>query len=86
MIARAIATFVFVSSSFSYLLADSAPVEIEYARINESALMLDLHLPSKNDAPALIVWIHGGAWLESRKPQKRTDRRHAGKRLGDRQR
>jgi len=61
-LARAIATFVFVSSSFSYLLADSAPVEIEYARTNESALMLDLHLPSKNDAPALIVWIHGGAW------------------------
>ena len=44
-------------------LVTAKPIEIEFARIEQTPpLLLDLHLPEQQDAPALIVWIHGGAW------------------------
>ena len=37
---------------------------LEYAKVDGTALLLDLFVPEKADAPLpLIVWIHGGAWL-----------------------
>lgn len=37
--------------------------DLEYARVGEQALQLDLYLPSCAAKPfPLIVWIHGGAW------------------------
>ena len=36
--------------------------DIEYAKVNEHSLLLDLYLPDNIDNPPLIVWIHGGAW------------------------
>ena len=40
--------------------------DIEFARVGEHRLMLDLYLPPRtaNAArrPPLIVWVHGGAW------------------------
>jgi acetyl esterase/lipase len=40
--------------------------DIEYARVGDRPLLLDLHLPvtKKEDLrkPRLIVWVHGGAW------------------------
>jgi acetyl esterase/lipase len=41
--------------------------DIEYARVGDHRLLLDLYLPpaEKGDAakpPPLIVWVHGGAW------------------------
>jgi len=37
--------------------------DIEYARVGEHLLKLDLHLPASSAAPApLIVWVHGGGW------------------------
>jgi acetyl esterase/lipase len=42
--------------------------DIEYARVGEHALRLDLHLPPKAAAPApLIVWVHDGAWRSGSK-------------------
>lgn len=35
---------------------------IEYARIGDVSLKLDLHLPVNGESPPLIVWVHGGAW------------------------
>jgi len=39
---------------------------IEYARVGDQRLMLDLFLPNspapQRDGPPLVVWIHGGAW------------------------
>lgn len=36
---------------------------IEYARVGEKVLALDLHLPPKGQAPGLcLVYVHGGAW------------------------
>ena len=38
--------------------------DLEYAKVDGTALLLDLFVPEKADAPLpLIVWIHGGAWL-----------------------
>jgi len=42
--------------------APADPIELEYARADGAPLMLDLYLPEKNNAPGLVVWIHGGAW------------------------
>jgi acetyl esterase/lipase len=37
--------------------------ELEYARVGDQVLRLDLHLPAANGTPApLVVWVHGGAW------------------------
>lgn len=41
-----------------------AHLDIEYARVGEKSLQLDLYLPRESKAALpLIVWIHGGAWL-----------------------
>ena len=37
--------------------------DIEYARVGEKVLLLDLYLPQRAEpTPRLIVWIHGGGW------------------------
>ena len=36
--------------------------DIEYARIGEQVLKLDLHLPDAKARSPLIIWVHGGAW------------------------
>ena len=35
--------------------------DVEYARVNDDSLKLDLYLPEKI-TPPLIVYVHGGAW------------------------
>ena len=41
--------------------------DIEYARVGEHALKLDLHLPYGKSRPPVIVWVHGGAWRSGSK-------------------
>lgn len=36
--------------------------DIEYAKVGNHALLLDLYLPQAKTNPPLLVWIHGGAW------------------------
>ncbi|MFN4257846.1 MAG: alpha/beta hydrolase fold domain-containing protein [Gemmataceae bacterium] len=36
--------------------------DIEYARVGDERLLLDLYLPATAGKPPLIVWVHGGAW------------------------
>jgi acetyl esterase/lipase len=36
--------------------------DIKYARVGDTALLLDLHTPSNVKQPPLIVYVHGGAW------------------------
>lgn len=45
----------------SRVLAQTLQKEIEYARVGERSLKLDLHLP-KTSNPPLVVYVHGGAW------------------------
>ncbi len=38
--------------------------DLEYAKIGERSLKLDLYVPEKGDGPfPLVVWIHGGGWV-----------------------
>ena len=41
--------------------------DVEYARIGEQVLKLDLHRPIENSRSPLIVWVHGGAWRSGSK-------------------
>ena len=41
--------------------------DIEYARVGEHALKLDLHLPIEKPRSPVSVWIHGGAWRSGSK-------------------
>ena len=43
------------------------PHEIEYARVGEHALKLDLYVPPVKPRAPLIVWVHGGAWRSGSK-------------------
>jgi acetyl esterase/lipase len=42
--------------------------DIEYARVGDHALKLDLYQPPETDAP-LLVWVHGGGWERFSKEQ-----------------
>lgn len=48
----------------SHVVADSPRIErgIEFARVGEHSLKLDLYRPEKIKNPPLLVWVHGGAW------------------------
>jgi acetyl esterase/lipase len=42
--------------------------DLEYARVNNKSLRLDLYLPDNATGPLpLIVWIHGGGWVSGSK-------------------
>jgi hypothetical protein len=41
--------------------------DIEYARVGEHSLKLDLHLPRASVRSPLTVWVHGGAWRSGSK-------------------
>ncbi len=36
--------------------------DVEYARVDDHRLLLDLYLPEKVVGAPLLVWVHGGAW------------------------
>ena len=36
--------------------------DVEYARVGDHSLKLDLHLPPSRAKSPLILWVHGGAW------------------------
>jgi len=37
--------------------------DLEYARVGEKRLHLDLYLPEQSESPRpVVVWVHGGAW------------------------
>ena len=41
--------------------------DIEFAKVQDQSLKLDLYLPSKPKGAALVVWIHGGGWRKGNK-------------------
>jgi acetyl esterase/lipase len=43
--------------------------DLIYATVNGKSLGLDLYLPPEVKNPALIVWVHGGAWRVGDKSQ-----------------
>jgi acetyl esterase/lipase len=64
MLFRQTAVFVFTVVSClgsTATFAQSVHNDIEFAKVGEQALALDLYLPSQSAAP-LVVYVHGGAW------------------------
>ncbi len=48
--------------------AESLRKEIEYAKVGERILALDLYHPDEKNKPApVVVWVHGGAWRSGSK-------------------
>jgi acetyl esterase/lipase len=41
--------------------------DIEYGRVGDLALLLDLHMPQKVTDSNVVVWVHGGAWRSGSK-------------------
>jgi acetyl esterase/lipase len=41
--------------------------DVEYARIGEQSLKLDLYVPRGKPRAPLIIWVHGGAWRSGSK-------------------
>lgn len=41
--------------------------DLEYARVGDVALKLDLYLPALATRPPVVVWVHGGAWRSGSK-------------------
>ena len=41
--------------------------DIEFARVDEQSLKLDLYLPEIPKGSRLVVWIHGGGWRRGSK-------------------
>src|SRR5262245_9674762 len=41
--------------------------DIEYARVGQTSLKLDLYLPAEGRPAPLVVWVHGGAWRSGSK-------------------
>jgi len=58
-----------VAVAFCGLAHAAEPVQkdIEYARIGERALALDLYRPDVSEAAPVVVWVHGGAWRSGSK-------------------
>ena len=43
--------------------------DLEYARVGDHPLALDLHLPPSLGRAPLILWVHGGAWRSGTRKQ-----------------
>ncbi len=41
--------------------------DVEFAKIKDHSLKLDLYLPPKDERSTLVVWIHGGGWQKGSK-------------------
>jgi acetyl esterase/lipase len=53
----------------SVVLAQNVRVQkdIVYAKVDGMSLALDLYMPAAVDSPLLVVWIHGGRWMNGDK-------------------
>jgi acetyl esterase/lipase len=47
--------------------------DIVYAKVDGMSLALDLYMPAGVDSPPLVVWIHGGRWMNGDKSDVPTD-------------
>ncbi|MDA1233043.1 MAG: alpha/beta hydrolase [Planctomycetota bacterium] len=61
-LAGVVMTLICLTSEFG-MAAEPTHRDVEYARVGEHRLLLDLYMPPQSSKPApLVVWIHGGAW------------------------
>jgi acetyl esterase/lipase len=60
-----VATFAMTDAVLAQRSAAHKPptvADVEYARVGDDALLLDLYLPADARGAPLLVWVHGGAW------------------------
>ena len=55
-------TLLCISSKVGHSSPYDLTRDVEYARVGEKSLKLDLHVPHGKARSPLIVWVHGGAW------------------------
>lgn len=58
------------ASLFKLMAAEPTRVDIEYAKLGDRSLKLDLYLPKRDTTSSrspLVVWVHGGAWRSGSK-------------------
>src|SRR5262245_50507483 len=60
---------VLAASESSFARGDESKVirDLEYARVGDTSLKLDLYVPSAAKSPPVVVWVHGGAWRSGSK-------------------
>jgi acetyl esterase/lipase len=62
-----------IAGLLACVAASAAPAvrtnDVEYARVADEALLLDLYRPEGASGEPLIVWVHGGAWERGTKAQ-----------------
>ena len=62
-------TFCVLSSVYATtaIAREQVHKDIEYARVGERPLLVDIYLPRSATHPPLVVWVHGGAWRSGNK-------------------
>ena len=76
MLKGAIATATLLLLSWPHAMAQSPPrvqKDLVYATIGGKNLALDLYLPGSAAQPPLVVWVHGGRWMNRTKADAQTD-------------
>lgn len=69
---RLFSTIIFVYGFLSPGLStaqDPAFKDVVYATVDGKNLILDVYMPKGVASPALVVWVHGGAWQQGTKAQ-----------------
>ncbi|MFY0653807.1 MAG: alpha/beta hydrolase [Cyclobacteriaceae bacterium] len=64
MKAQHLAKYVLILIGFNPITTEAQSIEkdIVYARADTRELLLDIYTPENVDNPALVIWVHGGAW------------------------
>jgi acetyl esterase/lipase len=64
-----LAVILLMASSHASAQAARSIQDVVYAAVDGKQLALDVHLPTNIAQPALVVWVHGGAWNAGTKAQ-----------------
>src|SRR3954466_15381145 len=57
-----IAVFILLCGNVSGAEPPRITRDLEYARVGDISLKLDLYVPAAAKSPPVVVWVHGGAW------------------------
>lgn len=64
---RSFCILILAAISIPCSAAEPTHRDIEFAKVGDHSLQLDLYLPDGVERPPLVVWVHGGAWRRGSK-------------------